>query len=48
LNKDDIGMINILDFESFAAVPQTKIKKVVSLLRDEKIKGKKVKIEMAN
>jgi len=48
LNKEDIGMINILDFESFAAVPQTKIKKVVSLLRDEKIKGKKVKIEIAN
>ncbi len=41
-------MINILDFESYAAVPLTKIKKVVSLLRDEKIKGKKVKIEIAN
>jgi len=48
LNKEEIGMINILDFESFAAVPLTRIKKVVSLLRDEKIKGKKVKIEMAN
>ncbi|MEI6274831.1 MAG: DEAD/DEAH box helicase [Prolixibacteraceae bacterium] len=48
LNKEEVGMINVLDFESFAAVPQSKIRKIVSLLREEKLKNKKVKIEIAN
>ncbi len=47
LTKEDIGLINILDYESFVAVSQTKIRRVVSLLRDEKIKNKKVKIEIS-
>ena len=48
LSKDEIGLINILDFESYAAVPGTKIRKLVALLEKEKIKNKKVKIEFAN
>lgn len=47
LGKEEIGLINILDFESFAAVPLAKIEKVVSLLSKEKIKNKKVKIEVS-
>lgn len=48
LLKEEIGMINILDFESFAAVPGSKIKKLASKLEKEKIKNKKVKIEVSN
>jgi ATP-independent RNA helicase DbpA len=48
LKKEEIGLINILDFESFAAVPATKIAKLTSLLEKERIKNKKVKIEIAN
>ncbi len=44
LLKDEIGLINILDYESFAAVPVSKIKKLALLLANEKIKNKKVKI----
>jgi ATP-independent RNA helicase DbpA len=44
LAKEEIGLINILDFESFAAVPTSKIKKLVVLLSNEKIKNKKIKI----
>jgi len=48
LLKEEIGMINILDFESFAAVPASKIKKLAAILEKEKIKNKKVKIEASN
>jgi len=48
LLKDEIGMINILDFESFAAVPATKVNKLMALLADEKIKNKKIKIARSN
>lgn len=48
LKKEEIGLINILDYESFVAVPGTKIRKLVSLLEKEKIKNKKVKIEISN
>ena len=44
LKKEEIGLINILDFESFAAVPISKIKKLIALLANEKIKNRKVKI----
>jgi len=48
LLKEEIGMINVLDFESFASVPASKIKKLASILEKEKIKNKKVKIEISN
>jgi ATP-independent RNA helicase DbpA len=48
LLKEEIGMINVLDFESFVAIPATKINKLVALLSEEKIKNKKVKIARAN
>ena len=48
LKKDEIGLINILDFESFAAVPISKIDKLVTLLTNEKIKNRKVKIACSN
>jgi ATP-independent RNA helicase DbpA len=48
LNKEEIGIINILDFESYAAVPATKIKKLASLLINERLKNKRVKIAPSN
>jgi len=48
LVKEEIGLINILDYESYAAVPATKCRKLVSLLQTEKLKNKKVKIEESN
>jgi superfamily II DNA/RNA helicase len=48
LQKEEIGMINILDYESFTAIPTAKIKQVVRQLANEKIKNKKAKIEQSN
>lgn len=47
LQKEDIGLISVLDYESFAAINRSKIQKTVQLLRKEKIKNKKVKIEIS-
>ncbi len=48
LNKDELGKIEVLDFSAYAAVASDKIEKTVSLVREEKIKGKKIKIAIAN
>ncbi|WP_026899197.1 DEAD/DEAH box helicase [Daejeonella oryzae] len=47
LNKDELGIIEVLDNSSYAAVKRNKIEKLVSLLKDEKIKNKKIKIEIS-
>lgn len=47
LKKDDIGLIDVKDFFSFVAVRRSKITHSLHLIKDEKIKGKKVKIETA-
>lgn len=48
LVKEEIGLINVLDYESYAAVPASKIRKLITLLQTEKIKNKRVKIEQSN
>ncbi len=48
LLKEEIGLINILDYEAFVAVPAAKIRTVVARLANEKIKNKKTKIEISN
>ncbi len=48
LTKEEIGLINVLDYESYAAVPAIKIRKIVSLLEKEKMKNRKIKIEISN
>ena len=48
LNKEEIGLINILDFESFAAVSKAKINKLINLLSKEKLKNKKIKIAISD
>ncbi len=47
LKRDDIGLIDVKDFSSFAAVRKSKIGNVVELVKDQKIKNKKVKIAVA-
>jgi len=44
LKKEEIGLINVLDFESFAAVPKEKIKKLAGILNKEKLKNRNIKI----
>ncbi|WP_396157018.1 DEAD/DEAH box helicase [Flavobacterium sp.] len=47
LEKGDLGLIEVKDFISFAAVKFNKVKDFLSNIRDEKMKGKKFKIEVA-
>lgn len=47
LEKDDLGLIEVKDFVSFAAVKFGKVKDLLKNIRDEKMKGKKFKIEVA-
>ncbi|MGK6352432.1 DEAD/DEAH box helicase [Parapedobacter sp. DT-150] len=47
LAKDDLGLIEVLDHSAYAAVKRDEIERVVQLVKNEKIKGKKVKIEIS-
>lgn len=47
LGKDDLGLIEVQDYSSYAAVSRSKIEKTVQLIKNEKIKNKKVKIEVS-
>ena len=47
LKKDDIGLIEVKDFFSFVAVRKLKVGELLELIKDEKIKNKKVKIAVA-
>jgi superfamily II DNA/RNA helicase len=47
LKKDEIGLIEVKDFTAFAAVRKSKIGNVLELIKEEKMKGKKVKIAIA-
>lgn len=47
LEKDDLGLIEVKDFVSFAAVKYNKVKDLLKNIKDEKMKGKKFKIEVA-
>ncbi|OSZ79673.1 helicase [Chitinophagaceae bacterium IBVUCB1] len=47
LKKEDIGLIEVKDFFSFAAIKKIKASHALHLIKDKKIKGKKVKIAVA-
>ncbi|MFY0255056.1 DEAD/DEAH box helicase [Chitinophaga sp. 30R24] len=47
LKKDDIGLIEVKDFFSFVAVVKSKVGHALEQVKNEKIKNKKVKIEIA-
>jgi ATP-independent RNA helicase DbpA len=48
LKQDDIGLIEVKDFYSFAAVRRSKAGETLRLIQNEKIKNKKVKIVIAS
>ena len=47
LEKFDLGLIIVQDFSSFAAVKRNKISTLLQDIQNEKVKGKKLKIEIA-
>ena len=47
LKKEDIGLIEVKDFFSFVAVKKIKMGEALRLIKDQKIKNKKVKIDIA-
>ncbi|MFO7721417.1 MAG: DbpA RNA binding domain-containing protein, partial [Gillisia sp.] len=47
LEKDDLGLIEVKDFISFAAVKTLKVDALLKNISNEKMKGKKFKIEVA-
>lgn len=47
LKKEDIGLIEVKDFFSFVALRKSKMGPVLQLIKNEKIKNKKVKMEIA-
>jgi ATP-dependent RNA helicase DeaD len=47
LKQEDIGLIEVKDFFSFVAIRKSRMSHVLGLIKNEKIKNKKVKIEIA-
>ncbi len=47
LEKSDLGLIEVKDFISFAAIKRSKYKGFLDRIENEKMKGKKYKIEVA-
>jgi superfamily II DNA/RNA helicase len=48
LQKDDIGIIEVMDFMSFVAVKKSIAKGLLKAVKDEKMKGQKYKIVVTN
>lgn len=47
LKKEDIGLIEVRDFHSFVAVRKSKMNQTLMLIKGQKIKGQKVKMDLA-
>src|SRR5690606_14853092 len=47
LDKNEVGMIEIKDFGSYVAVRRNKVKGLISVIAGEKLKKKKVKVQVA-
>ena len=47
LEKNELGLIEVQDYASYAGVSRKKIGNIVKLLKNEKIKNKKIKIEIS-
>ncbi len=47
LKKEDIGLIEVKDFFSFVAIRKANVSPVLQLIKDQKLKNKKVKIDVA-
>jgi len=47
LAKEDLGLIEVLDHSSYAAVKRNRVERTLQLIKAEKIKNKKIKIEVS-
>jgi len=47
LQKEELGLIEVLDFSSYAAVKRDKIEGMLRLIKDEKMKGRKIKMDVS-
>ncbi|GAB3902811.1 DEAD/DEAH box helicase [Mucilaginibacter boryungensis] len=47
LDKEDLGLIEVLDNSAYAAVKRNKIERTVQLVKNEKIKGRKIRIDIS-
>lgn len=47
LKREDIGLVDVKDFFSFVAIRKSKASHTLQLIKNEKIKNKKVKIDVA-
>ena len=47
LERSDLGLVIVQDFISYAAVNRDKTEGLLAIIRNEKVKGKKLKIEVA-
>lgn len=47
MKKEDVGLIEVKDFFSFVAIRKSRAGEALQLIKDERIKNKKVKIEIA-
>lgn len=47
LKKEDIGLIEVKDFNSFVAIRKSKLGQALERVKNEKIKNKKIRIEVA-
>jgi len=47
LKKEDIGLIEVKDFSSFVAIRKSKVSHTLHLIKNEKLKNKKVAIDVA-
>jgi len=48
LQKDELGKIEVLDFSAYAAVKSDKIDKTLAIIKNEKIKNRKIKFEISS
>ena len=48
LSKEELGKIEVLDNAAYVAIKANKIHKTLALVQNEKIKNKKVKMEIAS
>ncbi|HYO23263.1 MAG TPA: DEAD/DEAH box helicase [Flavisolibacter sp.] len=47
LKKEDIGIIEVKDFFSFVAIRKSRVSHTLQLIKEEKLKGRKIKIAVA-
>jgi hypothetical protein len=47
LRKEEIGLIDVKDFFAFVAIRKSKMNALLAQIKGEKIKGKKVKMDIA-